>query len=236
VLFVTPGTGEALIETGSAIGVCAGEYADRMSYSVRMGEREAFSASLTSACRGHGTVDEFLFERLWAHYQLLRRWNRAMNLTTVDEPEVAARRHYAECLIGAWALPLGSFRIADVGSGAGFPGWVVAAARAECEVHLIESQKKKAAFLREAADSLGNVRVYAVRAETFNEPVDWVVSRAVRWPESLAVASRLRASVCLWCGLADAAEAAKEGGWIWREPSLLPGLERACVLIGHCST
>jgi 16S rRNA (guanine(527)-N(7))-methyltransferase RsmG len=199
-----------------------------------MSGRESFEAALRAGCRGFGQADDRLLGLLWEHYELMRRWNKAMSLTTVDAPDLAARRHYAESLIGAWTLPSGSFGIVDVGSGAGFPGWVVAAARPELSVHLVESQKKKAAFLREASDSLANVRVHAVRSEDFGERMEWVVSRAVRWQDPVELARRLGSSVCLWCSLDDAAAVARQADWNWRDPLVLPGAGRSCILVGRC--
>lgn len=123
--------------------------------------------------------------RLESHYELLVRWNRTLNLTTVTDVEEAAQRHYCESLYLSRVLTGG--QIADVGSGAGFPGLVVAVARPDCHVDLIDSHQRKAVFLKEASRGLSNVRVLARRAESVEQRYDWVISRAVRPADVLSL-------------------------------------------------
>lgn len=118
-------------------------------------------------------------DQLTAHYDLLVRWNRKLNLTRISSPEGAARLHYCESLLAALRLPVGPLRIADIGSGGGFPGIPMAILRPECSVTLIESHQRKAVFLTEASRDLPNVRVLANRAEEIQQEFDWLVSRAV---------------------------------------------------------
>src|ERR1039457_4221428 len=125
-------------------------------------------------------------EALGAHYQLLLRWNRTLNLTSIKKMEEAVERHYCESLFLGTHLPQGPLRIADIGSGAGFPGFPVAVLRPDCSVTLIESHHRKAVFLREASRKLPNVRVLARRAEGVDEQFDWTISRAVNY-EDLAL-------------------------------------------------
>lgn len=122
---------------------------------------------------------------LEAHFELLLRWNKKLNLTRITDPKEAWERHYMESIRLARQLPPGPLKIADVGSGAGFPGIPIAVVRPECQVTLIESHKRKAVFLREATRHMPNVRVLAMRAEDVKEKFDWVVSRAVRAGEVL---------------------------------------------------
>src|ERR1041384_4020535 len=104
-------------------------------------------------------------DQLEAHYRLLIRWNPRLNLTRITSVEEAARLHYCESLFAGYLLPRGSLRIADVGSGAGFPGIPIAILRPECSVTLVESHQRKSVFLREASRNLKNVSVITVRAE-----------------------------------------------------------------------
>ena len=86
-----------------------------------------------------------------------------MSPRALDELET---RHVPEALALAEMLPPGPARLVDVGSGAGFPGFVVAIARPDLEVTLVEATRKKAAFLRETAAALGvALDVVAGRAE-----------------------------------------------------------------------
>jgi 16S rRNA (guanine527-N7)-methyltransferase len=78
-------------------------------------------------------------EALEAHYRLLLRWNRTLNLTSIRKIEEAVERHYCESLFLGTHLPQDLLRIADIGSGAGFPGFPVAVLRPDCSVTLIES-------------------------------------------------------------------------------------------------
>jgi 16S rRNA (guanine527-N7)-methyltransferase len=119
-------------------------------------------------------------DKLEAHYRLLLQWNQRMNLTRIRNDQEAVELHYHESLFLAKSLPGSPLRIADVGSGGGFPGIPIAILREDSHVDLIESHQRKAVFLREAARGLPNISVIANRAEAITEQYDWVVSRAVR--------------------------------------------------------
>ena len=135
---------------------------------------------------------------LEAHYELMLRWNAKLNLTRITDRVEAWERHYKESMFLAHKLPPGPLRIADVGSGAGFPGIPIAIVRPECHVTLIESHQRKAVFLREATRDLPNVRVLGVRAESVTEQFDWIVSRAVS-PEDV-VKLKLAPNIALLTG------------------------------------
>jgi 16S rRNA (guanine527-N7)-methyltransferase len=169
-------------------------------------------------------------EALEAHYQLLLRWNRTLNLTSIRRMEEAVERHYCESLFLGAHLPPGCLRIADIGSGAGFPGWPVAVLRPECSVTLIESHQRKAVFLREASRNLLNVRVLARRAEDVNERFDWAISRAVSYEDLASFLKNLAASVDLLTG----GEAPPDGmGFVWQPPILVPWGGQRFLRSGH---
>ena len=111
---------------------------------------------------------------------MLVRWNKVLNLTSIRTLEEAIERHYGESVFLAAHLPAGVLSIADVGSGAGFPGIPIAVVRPDCRVTLIEAHRRKAVFLREAARDLPNVTVIADRAESVHQSFDIAVSRAVK--------------------------------------------------------
>lgn len=103
-----------------------------------------------------------------AYLALLMKWNSRFNLTAVREPDAIIRRHFVECIQCAQSLPAvpeGS-TLLDFGSGAGLPGIPIAICRPDIRVVLAESQKKKAAFLRESVRSLG------LDAEVFDKRVE----------------------------------------------------------------
>ncbi|MCL6543633.1 MAG: 16S rRNA (guanine(527)-N(7))-methyltransferase RsmG [Bryobacteraceae bacterium] len=138
------------------------------------------------------------------HWELLKRWNRRLNLTAITKEADAVTRHYAESLFVAVQLPAGQLKIADIGSGAGFPGVPVAVARPECRVTLVESSQKKAVFLREATRGLSNVEVLCARAEQLKSGYDWLVSRAVRPTDVLRCARRVGCGAALLVRTKDA--------------------------------
>ena len=78
-------------------------------------------------CCGRSSRDRGVDRRagaaLEAHYELLMRWNRKLNLTSIRRLEEAVERHYCESVFPGAHLPAGALRIADIGSGAGFPGF-----------------------------------------------------------------------------------------------------------------
>jgi 16S rRNA (guanine527-N7)-methyltransferase len=156
---------------------------------------------------------------LEAHYELLVRWNRKLNLTAVERSEDAVERHYCESVFLAVHLPVGSLRVADVGSGGGFPGVPLAILRPDCEVALIESHRRKAVFLREATRGLPNVRVLAIRAEEVKERFDRVVSRAVSYADLANSLKYLAPVADLLTGTEQPPEAL---GFRWTEPVQLP--------------
>jgi 16S rRNA (guanine(527)-N(7))-methyltransferase RsmG len=126
-----------------------------------------------------GVLSEAQVAALERHYEMLLRWNRVLNLTRVGDLEEIVRMHYCESLFLGVSLPPGAMEVADVGSGGGFPGVPLAVARPECRVTLIESDRRKAVFLREACAAVSNIAVFEGRAQEVRNRFDWVVSRAV---------------------------------------------------------
>lgn len=125
-------------------------------------------------------------EQMHAHYRELRRWNRRMALVGSGLGDRVVERLFAESLAAMPLLGRGSQTIVDVGSGAGFPGLVLAAALPEARVVLIEPRQRKWAFLRAAADSAElsceclNARVSAALPSGIPEAIDRVTVRALR--------------------------------------------------------
>lgn len=146
-----------------------------------------FKKLLAAEFEPYGQLSGRQLDLLAQHYALLRRWNQKFNLTRISDLREAVQLHYCESLfLGKW-LPASKLRIVDVGSGAGFPGIPVAVLRPDCIVDLVESNKKKAAFLREAAPVLFNVTVISKRAEDCSNGYDWMIGRAVRSKELLSL-------------------------------------------------
>jgi 16S rRNA (guanine527-N7)-methyltransferase len=189
-----------------------------------------FAELLRSRLAGICELSEVQVARLKLHYELLTRWNKVLSLTSVRTLEQAVERHYCESVFAACHLPEGPASIADVGSGAGFPGIPIAIVRPDCSVVLIESHRRKAAFLKEASRDLANVRVVGERAEDVVERFDWVVSRAVRYSDIAGALKKLGRNAELLTGEVQATDL---GGFEWREPIRLPWGERRHLWIGQ---
>ncbi|HEX3879474.1 MAG TPA: 16S rRNA (guanine(527)-N(7))-methyltransferase RsmG [Bryobacteraceae bacterium] len=142
-----------------------------------------FADVLRERARGIADLTDSQVATLQSHYDLMVRWNKVLNLTTIKDLAEVVDRHYVESLFLGTHLPSGPLTIADVGSGPGFPGFPVAVLRADCHITLIESHQRKAVFLREASRSLPNVKVISQRAEAIAGAFDWVISRAVSYQD-----------------------------------------------------
>jgi 16S rRNA (guanine527-N7)-methyltransferase len=136
------------------------------------------------------------FARFEPYLDLLARWNRTINLIGRADMPHAAARHLADALQLQPLIPQGTARGIDLGSGAGFPGLVLAAATG-LPFDLIEADQRKAAFLREAARVLGApVQVHATRIEAVDlAPAPLVTARALApLPRLLELAAPLLAA------------------------------------------
>jgi len=115
------------------------------------------------------------------YLNLLNKWNQVHNLTAVRDPEEQVSRHVLDCLA---VLPYieDAATLADIGSGAGLPALMLAIMRPQLAVTALESNGKKAAFIREAVRvlALANVQVVAQRVEDWQAPPQAVIiSRAL---------------------------------------------------------
>lgn len=121
-----------------------------------------------------------LKKQLLQYIALLVKWNATHNLTAVKTPEAMITRHLLDSLS---VLPyISGPNMVDVGSGGGLPGIPIALARPEWQIMLVESNSKKAAFLKQVVVelNLSNVRVLHQRVEkiSLQETIDTVISRA----------------------------------------------------------
>lgn len=141
-------------------------------------------------------------DRLVIYVELLLRWNAAINLISARDAEQVWDRHIRNSLQLAALVPTGLTHAIDLGSGAGLPGLVLAL-DIGIPFHLIESDQRKAAFLREAARlTSAPVVVHAEKIEAATPPpAPLVTARAVApLPKLLAWAHRLLlpGGVCLF--------------------------------------
>jgi 16S rRNA (guanine527-N7)-methyltransferase len=147
----------------------------------------------TLAARGKIQLDSTQHARLSKYLDLLIEANATMNLTRITDRGAAEVQHIGDALTLLPFLRAANIALADVGTGGGVPGIPLAIARPDIAVTLIESTRKKAAFLERAASELGltNLHVKAERAEDvgmseLRETFDVVVARAVATLDWLA--------------------------------------------------
>ena len=175
------------------------------------------------------------------YIRILRHWNEKLNLTAIREPLEILYRHFCESMFAVGSIPVDSGRLADVGSGPGFPGLPMKILRPEIDLFLVDSNIKKGTFLAEVIRELGlkNARVLISRYEELGEelaPLDYVCSRAVgEFGPFLGWAASERVSagkVILWIGGRDLDEARKSLDWEWGEPIAVPQSLRRYLLVG----
>jgi 16S rRNA (guanine527-N7)-methyltransferase len=175
------------------------------------------------------------------YMKILRHWNEKLNLTAIRDPLEILYRHFCESMYAAVAVPGEFGRLADIGSGAGFPGIPLKIVRPELELFLVDSNIKKGTFLAEVVRDLelANTRVLISRYEELSEelaPRDFVCSRAVGefgpfldWAASEQLSAR---RTLLWIGGRDIDEARKSTLWEWQEPISVPQSLRRYLLVG----
>lgn len=144
--------------------------------------REAFYA----ACAAQNLMlSQRQKEQLQEYYRLLVETNCVMNLTAITEEEEVYEKHFFDSLSFSFGLDLKDQKLADIGTGAGFPGLVLAVCYPNLHVTLVDALAKRCRFLEETADRLGvqNVTVVHARGEEFvlecRESFDFAVARAV---------------------------------------------------------
>jgi 16S rRNA (guanine527-N7)-methyltransferase len=173
------------------------------------------------------SLDDLQVRQIQQYTKILLTWNDKVNLTAIRDPLEILYRHFCESMYGATVLPVEKCRLADVGSGAGFPGLPLKIVRPDLEVFLIESNLKKATFMAEVIRELGltDAKVLVSRFEELAEevaPLDFVCSRALgdfarflEWAGSPQVSAK---NVLLWLGGRDLEEVRATPGWQWDLP------------------
>ncbi len=133
-------------------------------------------------------VSDSLGEKLSIYAKELKEWNEKINLTAITDDEGIAIKHFLDCLLVSRVAEFKSgMKIIDVGTGAGFPGLVIAAAYPGVNVTLLDSTGKKLKAVEEIAQAMGveNVEILHARAEDagkkaeYREQYDYATARAV---------------------------------------------------------
>ena len=191
-------------------------------------------------------LDPALAPPLLAYLALLARWNRTYNLTAIRDPGEMVAKHLLDSLAMHAHVPAGT--LADLGTGPGLPGIPLAIVRPDLQVALVESNGKKARFLREAVRQLGlrNARVVEARIEAVAEPgaFDAITARALATlPQILSLGGHLLkpgGRLLAMKGVHPAEEIAElPAGWRLEavHPLSVPGLaaERHLVVVARAA-
>ncbi len=191
-------------------------------------------------------LSSFQLNSILTYINILIHWNARMNLTSIREPEEIVTRHFGESLLAARYLvsPKNEsaiqLHVIDVGSGAGFPGIPIKIWRPQIQLTLIESNTKKATFLREVCRELKleSADVFAKRAEGFPQKSgDTVILRAVEKFEAiLPIAEGLvkpLGGLALLISEEQIPIARRLSRLAWQDPIQLPLSAQRVLLIGH---
>jgi 16S rRNA (guanine527-N7)-methyltransferase len=175
------------------------------------------------------------------YVELLLRWNQRISLTSIESPEDIVTAHFAESLLGTKALPGLRGRLADVGTGGGFPGVPLRMFLPDLTLTLIESNAKRCAFLAEVTRTLGlrGVEILQRRYEDVarvDPGFDVIAARALgQFGEFLEWAETTLADgghMIVWTGPDGKSELERRKGWKWREPYAIPRTKRRLILVG----
>ncbi len=186
-------------------------------------------------------LDDLRLAQLSAYLDLLLRWNARISLTAVREEENIVIRHFGESLFAAARLlsPDDHLSLADLGSGAGFPGLPMKIFAPGIRLTLIESLQKKATFLREAARTLAfpDAQVLTTRAEQLTATYDLVTLRAVeRFKDVLPIAARLvqpTGRLALLIGASQQPDAERLlPSFSWQPPIPIPESSSRIIMVG----
>ncbi|MEQ1513215.1 MAG: 16S rRNA (guanine(527)-N(7))-methyltransferase RsmG [Lysobacteraceae bacterium] len=192
-------------------------------------------------------LDPALAEPLARYLALLLRWNSTYNLTAIRDPREMVTKHLLDSLaMVPFVASVPS--LADLGTGAGLPGIPLAIAVPGLRVTLVESNGKKARFMREAIRTLGlgNAEVAESRIEALDRPGAFmaITARALATlPQILDLGGHLLAADGVLLAMKGARPddeiAALTAGWALREihPLTVPGLgaERHLVVVGRAN-
>lgn len=200
-------------------------------------------AELLAPFVGAATLANSELSSIRTYIDLLLKWNAKFNLTAIRDPEEIVTRHFGESLFAArWLFPTrdSHLSVIDVGSGAGFPGLPLKVWSPNVDLTLVESNHRKATFLREVirALNLKSTAVLTQRAESVSLRADLVTFRAVeRFERILPVAFGLakphgRLGVFIGHAQVEVAQAALPTV-TWHEPLPIPLTKNGRLLIGE---
>jgi 16S rRNA (guanine527-N7)-methyltransferase len=182
-----------------------------------------------------------LCEQIRVYIDLLLRWNRRISLTSITSPEEIVRTHFAESLLAAKMTSEIHGRLADVGTGAGFPGVPLKMYVPSLRLTLIEPNAKKCAFLAEVVRTLEmkDVEIIQKRYDDVRRPVppfDIVTARALgqflefaEWAESVLAPN---GRIMVWTGPDGRLELERRKSIKWIEPFVIPQTKHRLIVSG----
>jgi 16S rRNA (guanine527-N7)-methyltransferase len=188
------------------------------------------------------TVSEAQISQIQRYIACLVFWNQRVSLTSVSDPTEILERHFAESLLGAPLIRSADGRLADVGTGPGFPGLALKIALPKLQVLLIERNTKKCAFLNEVIRFLNLSPVTVVRSDYASlspteAKFDYITARALGDHKDLLrwAAGRLApdGKVMLWLGAQDSLKLSQSKVWRWDPPTPIPHSQRRVILVGR---
>jgi 16S rRNA (guanine527-N7)-methyltransferase len=192
---------------------------------------------------GQATISASQLDKIAAYFELLEKWQAKINLTAIRDPQQIVTRHFGESFFAAQELfphPTHRATAIDVGSGAGFPGLPLKIWTPTLELTLVESNNKKATFLREVVRNLklSETTVLTDRAEQVRDKADLVTLRAVEQFESvLPIAFRLvkpagRIALLIGSAQVEAAQSAARD-FSWEQVLPIPLSRNRVLLVGR---
>jgi 16S rRNA (guanine527-N7)-methyltransferase len=180
-------------------------------------------------------------EQIQTYIAVLIFWNDKINLTAIRDLRDIVCRHFGESLFFLPQIAAVRGRLADIGSGAGFPGLPIAIASANNQVVLIEQDARKSAFLNEVIRRLEvpNAKVLRSNYHALAQDVtdfDFITSRALGNYKELSkwAHSRLKpiGRLALWVGTEDAIKISRIKGWLWHPPFPIPDASKNVIVCG----
>lgn len=186
------------------------------------------------------TLSPTLCDSIRTYIHLLLRWNEKIALTTVVDPLEILKFHFGESMFAVDKIPIRHGRLADVGTGPGFPGIPLRMLAPELNCVLIESNSKKSAFLAEVARTLqlANVSIFRGRMEDYprSEPgFDFAICRALgihaEFLEWSASYLNPEGQAVFWVGDRDSAEISRNHDWQWSQ-CRIPFADHRVILAG----
>lgn len=191
------------------------------------------------------SADHDLCNDIRIYMETLLHWNEKISLTTVTDPAEILRLHFGESFFAASVSGIANGRVADIGTGAGFPGIPMRMVRKDFELTLVEPIAKKTAFLGEVLRNLRISDATIIRCRMEELPAecsdfDLIVARALgnydrllRWSETRISRNR---SIMLLLGESDAEQISKDRNWAWCQPKRIPQSRARFILIGSLQT